>query len=215
MVFTSLAFAVFLPVVFCLYWFVFGRSRRGQNLLLLAASYVFYGWWNWKYLMLIAFTSFCSWAAGLLILRFRGKGKKALAVNVLNIVANLGILCIFKYHDFFVSSFADAFLGGDRHGLLLNVLLPVGISFYTFQAIGYVIDVYRGKVQPTRDIIQYFAYISFFPQLVAGPIERAGHLNAEGARELTDTLSKDLLRIGVLNLNASGPHRGADPNLQK
>ena len=176
MVFTSLAFAVFLPVVFCLYWFVFGRSRRGQNLLLLAASYVFYGWWNWKYLMLIAFTSFCSWAAGLLILRFRGKGKKALAVNVLNIVANLGILCIFKYHDFFVSSFADAFLGGDRHGLLLNVLLPVGISFYTFQAIGYVIDVYRGKVQPTRDIIQYFAYISFFPQLVAGPIERAGHL---------------------------------------
>ena len=91
MVFTSLAFAVFLPVVFCLYWFVFGRSRRGQNLLLLAVSYVFYGWWNWKYLMLIAFTSFCSWAAGLLILRFRGKGKKALAVNVLNIVANLGL----------------------------------------------------------------------------------------------------------------------------
>ena len=183
MVFTSYIFAAFLPVVFCLYWFVFGKSRRLQNLLVVAASYVFYGWWSWKYLILIAFTSLCSWGAGILADRFRSRGKTARAVCTVNILVNLGILCVFKYHNFFVTSFADAFLGGDTHGLLLKFILPVGISFYTFQAIGYTIDVCRGKVSPTRDIVQFFAYVSFFPQLVAGPIERASNLLPQFGKE--------------------------------
>ena len=147
-----------------------------QNIFIVVASYVFYGWWDWRFLFLIAFTSACSFGAGLLIEKYRGTPRKAKAVNVVNIVLNLLILGIFKYYDFFVTSFADAFLGGKTEGLLLKVILPVGISFYTFQALSYSIDVYRGKLEPTRDIIQFFAFVSFFPQLVAGPIERATNL---------------------------------------
>jgi D-alanyl-lipoteichoic acid acyltransferase DltB (MBOAT superfamily) len=139
-------------------------------------SYIFYGWWNWRFLFLIAFTSFCSYVAGILIDKYRDEPRKAKFVNVLNIVINLLILGVFKYYDFFVTSFADLFLGGRTDGLLLHVILPVGISFYTFQALSYSIDVYRGTMAPTRDVIQFFAYVSFFPQLVAGPIERATNL---------------------------------------
>ena len=176
MSFTSLLFAVFLPVVFCLYWFVFGRNHKWQNAFVVVASYIFYGWWNWRFLSLIAFTSFCSWGSGLLISRFRQKGKNPCWISAANIVLNLGILCLFKYYDFFVQSFADLFLGGRSDGVLLHLVLPVGISFYTFQALSYSIDVYRGKIEPTRDIVQFFAYVSFFPQLVAGPIERSTNL---------------------------------------
>ena len=151
----------------------------------MVASYVFYGWWDWRFLFLIAFTSLCSYVAGLLIEKYRGTPRKAKAVNAANIVVNLLILGIFKYYDFFVTSFADAFLGGHTEGLLLKVILPVGISFYTFQALSYSIDVYRGKMEPTRDIIQFFAYVSFFPQLVAGPIERATNLLPQFARPRT------------------------------
>ena len=176
MIFTSYIFLLFLPLVFCLYWFVFGRSRRWQNILIVAASYVFYGWWSRRFLVLIAFTSLFSWVCGLLISRLKSSPKTAWMLSLLNIIVNLGILFIFKYYNFFVTSFADVFLGGDTHGLLLNVALPVGVSFYTFQAISYTIDIYRGKAEPTKDIVQFFAYVSFFPQLVAGPIERATHL---------------------------------------
>ena len=176
MLFNSIEFAIFLPIVFLLYWFVFNRSLKLQNIFIVVASYVFYGWWDWRFLFLIAFTSACSFGAGLLIEKYRGTPRKAKAVNVVNIVLNLLILGIFKYYDFFVTSFADAFLGGKTEGLLLKVILPVGISFYTFQALSYSIDVYRGKLEPTRDIIQFFAFVSFFPQLVAGPIERATNL---------------------------------------
>ncbi len=174
--FTTFAFVIFLTVVFCLYWFVFGRKLKWQNLFVVAASYVFYGWWDWRFLILIAFTSLCSWGCGLLIAKFREEPGKARWVSAANIILNLGILALFKYYDFFAQSFADLFLGGRSEGLLLHLILPVGISFYTFQALSYTIDVYRGKLEPVRDVVQFFAYVSFFPQLVAGPIERATHL---------------------------------------
>ncbi|MBR3075922.1 MAG: MBOAT family protein [Bacteroidales bacterium] len=185
MLFNSIEFAIFLPVVFLLYWFVFNWNLRLQNLFVVVASYVFYGWWDWRFLLLIAFTSLCSYGSGLLIEKFRDTPRKAKTFNVLNIVINLLILGVFKYYDFFVTSFADLFLGGRTEGLLLKVILPVGISFYTFQALSYSIDVYRGKLEPTRDVVQFFAYVSFFPQLVAGPIERATNLLPQFAKPRT------------------------------
>jgi D-alanyl-lipoteichoic acid acyltransferase DltB (MBOAT superfamily) len=181
MLFNSIEFALFLPVVFLLYWFVFdrfiGKSNYQltlQNAFVVLASYFFYGWWDWRFLLLIALTSFCSWGSGLLIVKAETK-KKAMAWMWANIVLNIGILAMFKYYDFFVTEFAQLFhISTD--GLLLKVILPVGISFYTFQALSYSIDVYRGKMEPTKDIVAFFAFISFFPQLVAGPIERATNL---------------------------------------
>ena len=181
MLFNSLQYAIFLPIVFLLYWFVFDRfiskskwQLQLQNAFVVVASYVFYGWWDWRFLLLIAFTSCCSWGSGLLIGKAKTK-KEAKIWTALNIVLNLGILALFKYYDFFVAEFAKLFhISTD--GLLLKVILPVGISFYTFQALSYSIDVYRGKIEPTKDIIAFFAFISFFPQLVAGPIERATNL---------------------------------------
>ena len=162
MLFTTIEFAVFLPIVFLLYWFVFNKNLRLQNLFVVIASYVFYGWWDWRFLFLIAATSLCSYTAGLLIQKHRETPKKAKAINIFNIVINLLILGVFKYYDFFATSFANAFLGGKTEGLLLHVILPVGISFYTFSAISYTIDIWQGKFEPTRDIIQYFAFISSF-----------------------------------------------------
>ena len=177
MSFNSLAFLAFLPVVFCLYWFVFGRNLKWQNLFVVAASYIFYGWWDWRFLLLIAFTSFCTFGSGLLIRKYREeKPQRARWIRTANIVLNLGILALFKYYDFFAQSFADLFLGGNSDTLLLHLVLPVGISFYTFQAVGYTVDVYRGQFEPVRDPVQFFAFLCFFPQLVAGPIERAADL---------------------------------------
>ncbi len=176
MLFNSIEFVIFLPIVFLLYWFVFNRNLKLQNFFIVVVSYIFYGWWDWRFLFLIAFTSFCSWGSGLLIEKYRETPKKAKTINVLNIVLNLLILGVFKYYDFFVTSFANLFLDGKTDGLLLKIILPVGISFYTFQALSYSIDVYRGKLKATHDIVQFFAFVSFFPQLVAGPIERATNL---------------------------------------
>ena len=176
MLFNSIEFAIFLPIVFLLYWFVFGKNLKLQNLFIMVASYVFYGWWDWRFLVLLAFTSLFSYGSGMLIEKYRDTPRKAKTVNVLNIVVNLLILCVFKYYDFFAASFADLFLGGKTDGLLLRVILPVGISFYTFKALSYSIDVYRGKLEPTHDVVQYLAYVGFFPQLLAGPIERATNL---------------------------------------
>jgi D-alanyl-lipoteichoic acid acyltransferase DltB (MBOAT superfamily) len=176
MLFNSIEFAIFLPIVFLLYWFVFQKNLKLQNLFIVVASYVFYGWWDWRFLVLLAFTSLFSYASGLAIEKYRDTPRKAKTANLLNIVINLLILGVFKYYNFFVTSFADAFLGGKTDGLLLKVILPVGISFYTFKALSYSIDVYREKLKPTRDVIQYCAYVGFFPQLLAGPIERATNL---------------------------------------
>ena len=169
MLFNSLQFAVFLPIVFLLYWLVFDRllcrskhQLMWQNAFVVIASYVFYGWWDWRFLLLIAFTSLCSWGSGILIGNNRGN-KKSKRWMWANILLNLGILGLFKYYDFFVTEFAQLF-HLSTEGLLLKVILPVGISFYTFQALSYSIDVYRGKIEPTKDIVAFFAFISFFPQ---------------------------------------------------
>ena len=185
MPFNSIGFAVFLPVVFLSYWFVFNRYLRVQNLFILLASYFFYGWWDWRFLILVLFTSLVSYGCGLLIEKHRDAPQKTRIFSTLNIVVNLMVLGAFKYYDFFATSFANAFMGGKTDGLLLNAVLPVGISFYTFKALSYGIDIYRGKLEPTRDIIQYFTYIAFFPQLLAGPIERATNLLPQLARPRT------------------------------
>lgn len=182
MLFNSIEYAIFLPIVFLLYWFVFNKNLKVQNFFIVLASFVFYAWCDWRFLFLIAFTSICSFASGLLLARYRDKHKKSRFVSLLNIVVNLLILGIFKYYDFFASSFADVFLGGKDDGLLLHLVLPVGISFYTFKALSYSIDVYKGKLEPTKDIIQFFAFVCFFPQLLAGPIDRATTLLPQFAK---------------------------------
>lgn len=178
MLFNSLEFLLFLPVVFIVYWML-GNKPFGQNLFIVAASYVFYGWWDYSFLFLIMFTTLCSFASGIFIDRYRvEKNERAKIIAGLNIVINLSILILFKYYNFFAGSLADAFsAAGIELGFTeLNIILPVGISFYTFQALSYSIDVYRGNLRATRDIVAFFAYIAFFPQLVAGPIERATNL---------------------------------------
>lgn len=178
MLFNSIEFLLFLPIIFLLYWFVF-KTRRWQNLLVVVASYVFYGWWDWRFLFLIALTSFFSFASGLLIEQYEGKRRKQQWICALNIILNLLILSVFKYYNFFVDNIEALIIHLFNYQLdwvTLNVVLPVGISFYTFQALSYTIDVYRKDIPVTHDIIEFFAFISFFPQLVAGPIERAKNL---------------------------------------
>ncbi len=177
MLFNSIEYIFFLPIVFAIYWMLRNRLRL-QNLFVVLASYVFYGWWDWRFLILIAITSFCSWGSGLLIQQSAISNQSSVKSKfwlTANIVLNLGILVTFKYYDFFMSEFGALF-GICTESLLLRIILPVGISFYTFQALSYSIDVYRGNIKPTKDIIAFFAFISFFPQLVAGPIERATNL---------------------------------------
>lgn len=189
MLFNSLEFAIFLPIVFLLYWFVFDyaikRSKYQlllQNLFVVIVSYIFYGWWDWRFLTLIALTSFLSWGSGLLIEK-HADTRTAKAYLAANITINLLILGIFKYFNFFVDSFCDLF--GLTNSIAIKVILPVGISFYTFQALSYSIDVYRKKIAATKDIVAFFAYVSFFPQLVAGPIERATNLLPQFERKRT------------------------------
>ena len=177
MLFTSIEFFLFLPLTFALYWLL-GKQPRWQNLLVVAASYLFYGWWDWRFLLLIAFTTLCSYASGLLIEQQRWR-KTALWGNI---GLNLGILGLFKYYDFFAAELARL-LGCSGDSVMLHLILPVGISFYTFQALSYSIDIYRGKMEPTRDVVAFFAYVSFFPQLVAGPIERATNLLPQFLKE--------------------------------
>lgn len=177
MLFNSFEFIIFLPIVFLLYWFVF-KERRWQNFMVVAASYLFYGWWDWRFLFLIALTSICSFVSGLLIEFYEGEREKQRLVSVTNIVLNIGILGVFKYYNFFVENLHSIFsvFGWQLDWATINIVLPVGISFYTFQALSYSIDVYQRKLSATHDVVEFFAYISFFPQLVAGPIERATNL---------------------------------------
>jgi D-alanyl-lipoteichoic acid acyltransferase DltB (MBOAT superfamily) len=177
MLFNSFEFLVFLPIVFILYWFIF-RERKWQNLLIVIASYIFYGWWDWRFLILIAITSLCSYGSGLLLEYYEGKRQRQQIISAVNIILNLGILGVFKYYNFFVNNLDNlfGFMGIHLDWVTVNVILPVGISFYTFQALSYTIDVYQKKISATHDIVEFFAFISFFPQLVAGPIERATNL---------------------------------------
>ena len=190
MLFNSFEFALFLPIVFLLYWFVFDYAMRGckyqllwQNLLIVVASYIFYGWWDWRFLVLIAITTILSFFSGIGIEKApTQRGKKA--VMIANIIVNLGILGVYKYYDFFAREFAEL-IGIEADFLLLHLILPVGISFYTFQALSYSIDVYRKQIEPCHDIVAFTAFLSFFPQLVAGPIERATNLQPQFQKKRT------------------------------
>lgn len=174
MTFNSITYAIFLPIVFLIYWYLLGKRLKAQNLLLLAASYVFYGWWDWRFLGLIIFTTFTTFYTGLKIFSSENK-KRWLTINI---ILNLAVLFTFKYLNFFAENIQMLFsnIGLTADFLTLNIILPVGISFYTLQAISYSIDVYRGKIDATHDYVAFSTYIAFFPQLVAGPIERSVNL---------------------------------------
>lgn len=197
MIFNSLAYAVFLPVFFLLYWLVAGRSYRAQNMLIVVASYIFYGWWDWRFVSLLVFSSALDYGVGLLLAREQTAGrKKALLLG--SCALSLGILAVFKYYDFFAISLAAA---ASRIGIhlslpVLRLILPVGISFYTFHSLSYIIDIWRGKTQPTRDVVAYFAFVSFFPLLVAGPIVRSSQLLPQmlHPRSFSITAARDALR---------------------
>ena len=177
MLFNSLDFAIFLPIVFLLYWFVAQKNLKLQNALIVLASYVFYGWWDWRFLSLIIFSTVVDYLVGQR-LRTEDKQSKRKTLLWTSIVVNLGFLGFFKYYNFFLENFVDAFslFGMQINSNSLNIILPVGISFYTFQTLSYTIDVYRKKLEPTQDFIAFASFVCFFPQLVAGPIERATNL---------------------------------------
>jgi len=177
MLFQSLDFAVFLPVVFATYWALGRSTLRVQNLFLVLASYLFYGWWDFRFLGLIVFSSLVDFGVGRALARSEGEGARRALVG-LSLATNLGLLAYFKYANFFLANLdaAFSFLGQPLELRALSIVLPVGISFYTFQTLSYTLDVYRRKVAPTDDLIGFLAYVSFFPQLVAGPIERATQL---------------------------------------
>lgn len=164
MLFNSFEFAIFLPIVFLIYWFALKKHLKAQNLFIVAVSYLFYGWWDWRFLLLIAFTSVCSYLSGTLIDKYRDH-RRSKAIAAINIVLNLAILCLFKYFNFFSENLAQLFrlFGTELDWVTLDILLPVGISFYTFQALSYTIDVYKKKIEPTHDAVSFFAYVSFFP----------------------------------------------------
>ncbi|GGD22057.1 MBOAT family O-acyltransferase [Flavobacterium orientale] len=177
MLFNSIDFAVFLPIVFLLYWLVFSKSLKKQNLFLILASYVFYGWWDWRFLLLILISTLVDFYVGKKLGQETAPKKRKLLLWV-SVLTNLGMLGFFKYFNFFIENFTSAFtfFGASFQPNTLNIILPVGISFYTFQTLSYTIDVYRKKLTPTNDGVAFSAFVCFFPQLVAGPIERASNL---------------------------------------
>lgn len=177
MLFNSIDFAIFLPVVFILYWFITNKSLKLQNFLIVAASYLFYGWWDWRFLFLVFFSTVVDYLIGLGLSKEENKVKRKFLLWS-SILVNLGLLGFFKYYNFFLDNFITAFtfFGTEINANSLNIILPVGISFYTFQTLSYTIDVYKRRLEPARDLIAFSAFVSFFPQLVAGPIERATNL---------------------------------------
>jgi len=197
MLFNSLDFAVFLPIVFILYWFVFQKNLKAQNFLIVMASYLFYGWWDWRFLSLIAFSTLVDYTIGLKLSK-EVRVKKRKMLLLMSILVNLGFLGFFKYYNFFLDNFVSAFsfFGNEINANSLNIILPVGISFYTFQTLSYTIDVYRKKLEPTKNLVAFTAFVSFFPQLVAGPIERATNLLPQFYKKRTFnyTLAVDGLR---------------------
>ncbi|MBO9585983.1 MAG: MBOAT family protein [Flavobacterium sp.] len=180
MFFNSLAFAIFLPIVFFLYWFVFNKTKSTQNALLIVASYYFYSCWDWRFLFLLVFSTFLDYFTGIQIEKSDSEKKRKFWFW-LSVLVNLGFLGIFKYYNFFATSFAEMFtsFGFKVNPFLLNVILPVGISFYTFHGLSYVIDIYYKRIKAEYNFIDYSLFVSYFPLLVAGPIERATHLLPE------------------------------------
>ncbi|OXA82590.1 D-alanyl-lipoteichoic acid acyltransferase DltB, MBOAT superfamily [Flavobacterium aquidurense] len=177
MLFNSINFAIFLPIVFFLYWFATNKSLKLQNILLLISSYFFYACWDWRFLFLLIFSTLLDYFTGIKMSESKNKTVKFFWFW-LSISLNLGFLCVFKYYNFFVQSFADAIanIGLHVNPLTFKVILPIGISFYTFHGLSYVIDIYKGRIKAEKNIVDYSVFVSFFPLLVAGPIERATHL---------------------------------------
>jgi alginate O-acetyltransferase complex protein AlgI len=175
MLFNSLEFSLFLPVVFLLYWLVRPKGYYYQNIILLLASYFFYGWWDWRFLALIAFSTVIDF---FIARQLASSEKNRKFYLFLSIAVNIGLLGVFKYYNFFIDNFNEAFslFGSDIEIGTLDIILPIGISFYTFQTLSYTIDVYRRHLAPTNDLLAFAVFVGFFPQLVAGPIERAKNL---------------------------------------
>ncbi|MDT0687441.1 MBOAT family O-acyltransferase [Autumnicola psychrophila] len=177
MLFNSFEYAVFLPLVFGIYWLIGSKKLKLQNLLILGASYTFYGFWDWRFVILIFLSSIVDYYTAILISQSSSAKYKKLYL-LFSLVWNLGVLFTFKYYDFFVQSFLQTFnlTGANNFALSFEIILPVGLSFYTFQTISYTIDVYKNKIKPTNHLLEFLCYVSFFPQLVAGPIERTSFL---------------------------------------
>jgi len=177
MLFNSLEFGIFFPIIFVLYWFVVNKNLRIQNFLLLAASYYFYSCWDWRFLFLLMFSTLLDYFTGLKMCASDNKSIRKFWFW-LSVIVNLGFLGVFKYYNFFVESFANAFslFGFKIHPTTINVILPIGISFYTFHGLSYVIDIYKRRIKAEKNFVDYAVFVSFFPLLVAGPIERATHL---------------------------------------
>lgn len=198
MLFNSFSFGLFLPVVLTLYWLIGYKRVKHQNVLLLLASYYFYGLWDWRFLSLIIASSLIDYIAGLKISETENKTKRKLYLYG-SIVWNLGVLFVFKYYNFFIDELSILFqLDADSYTISsLQIILPVGLSFYTFQTMSYTIDAYRKHIKPTRDLLNFLCFVSFFPQLVAGPIERARRLLPQFSKERTFDLTetKDGLRL--------------------
>lgn len=178
MLFNSITFVVFFALVFVTYWGFMAKHIRWRNAFVLVCSYIFYGWWDWRFLSLIFISSLSDYLIGQRMEAAGDEGRRKKLLLVLSLVVNLGILGVFKYFNFFMDSLQYGMqgLGLDGMDWRLDIVLPVGISFYTFQTLSYTIDIYRGQLQASRDPIAFFAFVSFFPQLVAGPIERAKDL---------------------------------------
>ena len=197
MLFNSISFALFLPVVFILYWFVTAKSLKWQNILLLVSSYFFYACWDYRFLFLLIFSTILDFYTGIKISESNNNTSKKFWFWT-SISINLGFLGVLKYYNFFASSFSDAIttLGFKCDVTTLNVILPIGISFYTFHGLSYVIDIYKEKIKPTKNFIDYSVFVSFFPLLVAGPIERATHLlpQIQAKRNFDYTKAVDGLR---------------------
>ncbi len=185
MLFNSFEFLLFLPTFFLFYWFLF-KKLRAQNILILVSSYVFYGWWDWRFLILILISTIVDYSIGILLDKEK-KNKKRKYLLWVSLIFNLGLLAFFKYFNFFIDNWIEAWssVGVVMHKSSLNIILPVGISFYTFQTLSYSIDVYKNKLKPTKNFIAFASFVSFFPQLVAGPIERATNLLPQFYKERT------------------------------
>ena len=193
MLFNSLDFAIFLPIIFLIYWKILRKKIKSQNSLILVSSYIFYGWWDWRFLSLILFSTIVDFIIGQLIFKSESNKKRKILL-ITSLLVNLGLLGFFKYYNFFLDNFIQAFslFGRSISSSSLKIILPVGISFYTFQTLSYTIDIYKKKIEPSYDFLSFAAFVSFFPQLVAGPIERASKLLPQFYKKRTFDYSKSV-----------------------
>ena len=193
MLFNSIDFIVFLPIVFLIYWKILNKKIKSQNVLIIVSSYIFYGWWDWRFLSLILFSTIVDFLIGQLIFKSESNKKRKILL-ITSLLVNLGLLGFFKYYNFFLDNFIQAFsfFGRSISSSSLQIILPVGISFYTFQTLSYTIDIYKKKIEPSYDFLSFAAFVSFFPQLVAGPIERASQLLPQFYKKRTFDYSKSV-----------------------